>query len=81
METGKTPGHTDVMKAARLDKSMVVIFWPGTLPVKEGSYKIATSCRDGSVYFVCVCGCCHYYCILLLHVLSFRIMDRSSSSY
>ena len=55
METGKTPGHTDVMKAARLDKSMVVIFWPGTLPVKEGSYKIATSCRDGCVYIVCVC--------------------------
>ena len=23
------PGHTDVMKAAKLDKSMVVIFWPG----------------------------------------------------
>ena len=84
METGKTPGHTDVMKTARLDKSMVVIFWPGTLPVKEGSYKIATSCRDGCVYIVCVCVAVViiivYYCILLLHVLSFRIMDRSSSS-
>lgn len=83
METGKTPGHTDVMKAARLDKSMVVIFWPGTLPIKEGSYKIATSFRDGYVYIVCVCvwllSLLLY--ILLLHVLlSFRIMDRSSSS-
>ena len=28
-------GHTDVMKAAKLDKSMVVIFWPGALPVKQ----------------------------------------------